>query len=47
MELSCPVSWAMMRSTGPPGANCTMVKLISMIPNTNAEDNFVGFNIFR
>jgi hypothetical protein len=30
---SCPCSWAMMRSTGPPGANCTITKEMSMIPN--------------
>jgi hypothetical protein len=34
MELSWPVSCAMMRSTGPPGANCTMTKLMSMIPKS-------------
>ncbi len=30
---SVPVSCAITRSTGPPGANCTMAKLITMIPN--------------
>ena len=29
---SCPCSCAMMRSTGPPGANCTITKEMSMIP---------------
>ena len=28
-----PVIWAMICSTGPPGASCTMAKLITMIPN--------------
>jgi hypothetical protein len=32
-ETSVPLIWAMTRSTGPPGANCTMAKLISMIPS--------------
>ncbi len=32
IELSVPVSLAMICSTGPPGANCTIVKLISMMP---------------
>jgi hypothetical protein len=31
---SCPCSCAMMRSTGPPGANCTITKEISMIPRS-------------
>src|SRR5579885_2392213 len=30
---SAPCSCAIIRSTGPPGANCTMTKLISRIPN--------------
>ena len=34
MEESRPVSCAMMRSTGPPGANWMMTKLISMMPNS-------------
>ena len=29
---SVPVSCAMRRSTGPPGANCTMTNVISMMP---------------
>ena len=32
-DTSVPLIWAMMRSTGPPGANWTMAKLMSMIPN--------------
>ena len=30
--MSKPCSCAMMRSTGPPGANCTMTKEINMMP---------------
>ena len=30
--VSLPESWAMTRSTGPPGANCTTTKDTSMIP---------------
>jgi len=33
-SLPMPLDWAMARSTGPPGANCTMAKLSSMIPNS-------------
>ena len=33
-ETSVPVSCAITRSTGPPGANWMMAKLISMIPNS-------------
>ena len=32
IETSLPVSCAIMRSTGPPGANWMMTKLISMMP---------------
>ncbi len=28
-----PVTWAITCSTGPPGANCTMTKLITMMPS--------------
>ena len=31
--VSVPVSWAISFSTGPPGANCTMTKVTSMMPN--------------
>jgi hypothetical protein len=31
--VSAPLSCAMMRSIGPPGANCTTVNEISMMPN--------------
>ena len=33
-DASWPCSCASTRSTGPPGANCTMTKEISMIPNS-------------
>ncbi|MFD2032068.1 hypothetical protein ACFSKM_20410 [Ancylobacter dichloromethanicus] len=33
-EEPCPVSSAITRSTGPPGANCTTTKEISMMPIT-------------
>ena len=32
-DTSVPVIWAITRSTGPPGANWMMAKLINMIPN--------------
>ena len=32
--VSAPESWAMTRSTGPPGANCTTMKETSMMPNS-------------
>ncbi len=31
-DTSVPASWAIRRSTGPPGANWTMMKVISMMP---------------
>ena len=31
--VSAPESWAITRSTGPPGANCTTTNETSMIPN--------------
>jgi hypothetical protein len=32
--VSAPESWAMTRSTGPPGANCTTTNATSMIPSS-------------
>ncbi len=31
--VSAPESWAMTRSTGPPGANCTTTNATSMMPS--------------
>ena len=33
IDVSVPVSLAIICSTGPPGANCTITKLISMMPS--------------
>ena len=33
-DMFMPVAWAIACSTGPPGANWTMMKLITMIPNS-------------
>ena len=37
-----PESWAITRSTGPPGANCTTTNDTSMMPNSVGTMNRFG-----